>query len=278
MKLDPRKATEQELVVLCAGRKPFNADGTRLVMLSEDIIIKFGMGVLPVEAANQHYVYHYVDSNFLRVPQVYRFFQDRTLSPNLIMGYMVMEYIKGTELAVYQQENILSDETMADVVKRIIRALVLLSQIPVPYDLAPGPVEAGEPCGYLWSEIGAGTSFSSMKAKEHWLNERLALHELGKHTELDLTSFRLSMCHTDLPPRNIILMYDGGICFLDWAYAGFYPHLFEIYALRSRLSQEPIFPQILKQLDPPTAEEEMQLKQLALVENINLRFGEVLHM
>ena len=278
MKLNPITATEQELVAFCKENKPINAEGTRLVMLSEDIIIKFGLGVQPWEAANQRYVYHHVDGSYLRVPQVYRFFQDRALGPNLIMGFMVMEYMKGTELAAYQQETALSEEATADMVTRIVRALAHLSKIPVPYDQAPGPVDGGEPCGYLWSEGGAGTSFTSIAAMEHWLNGRLALHELGTHKKLDLTSFKLFMCHTDLAPRNIMLMADGGICFLDWAYAGFYPRLFEIYALRSRLSREPIFAHILQQLDPPTAKEEKQIKQLVLIENVHLRFGDVLRM
>jgi len=276
MKLDPRTATEQELIAFCREGKPIKNNGTRVVMLSQEFIIKFGIGVMPEEASNQRYAHHHVNSDLLRVPKVYRFFQDATWGPSLIMGYLVMEYIKGRELATYLR--ILDEEAMAKIVARIVNALAHLSQIPVPTGQAPGPANGGESYGYLWSDNGAGTSFTSIADMEYWLNKRLAMHELGTDTKLNLKSSKLFMCHTDLVPRNIMLLNDGGICFLDWAYAGFYPRFFEIYALRSRLNREPIFSKILKQLGLSTAEEEKQLKQLALVENINLRFGEALHL
>ena len=278
MKLDPRTATNQELVAFCRESKPIRDYGTRLVLLSDEVIINFGIGVTPEEARNQRYVERQANSDFFRVPKIHRFFQDATLGPALVMGYIVMEYIKGTGLDTYQHHNILDTEAMAEIVERIVNALNHLLQIPVLHDQAPGPVGGGAPTGYLWSETGAGTSFTSLTDMEHWLNKRLALHELGGHAKLDLKSLELSMCHTDLAPRNIILQNDGGIYFLDWAYAGFYPRLFEIYALRTRLNREPIFSEILKRLGPPTAKEEDQLRLLARVEHVHLRFGDSLYL
>ena len=200
------------------------------------------------------------------------------MGPNLVMGYIVMEYINGTELDTYLLQNTLDEGEMAEIVKRIVNALAHLSQIPVPTGQAPGPANGGNPSGYLWSDNGAGTSFNTVADMEYWLNQRLGLHKPGTYAKLDLKSSKLSMCHTDIAPRNILLLNGGGICFLDWAYAGFYPSLFETYALRSRLNREPIFSRILKQLGPLTKKERDQLKHLALVENINLRYGEALNL
>ena len=280
MKLDPETATEQELVTICRDAKLINIKnhGTRLVKLSKEFVIKFGTGVTPEEVSNQRYVYDYVNSNVLRVPKVHRFFQDTTLGPSLVMGYIVMEYINGTELDTYLLQNTLDEGEMAEVVERIVNALAHLSQIPLPIGQPPGPANGGKPSGYLWSDNGAGTSFNTVADMEYWLNQRLGLHKPGTCAKLDLKFSKLSMCHTDVAPRNILLLNGGGICFLDWAYAGFYPPLFEIYALQSRLNREPIFSRILEQLGPLTKKERDQLKYLALVENINLRYGEALNL
>jgi hypothetical protein len=58
-----------------------------------------------------------------------------------------------------------------------------------------------------------------------WLNSRLAI---VSEKQLDLKLYSLVMRYMNLVPRNIILKLDLSICFLDWAFARFYPKLFKI--------------------------------------------------
>ena len=42
---------------------------------------------------------------------------------------------------------------------------------------------------------------------------------------------KIFMCHLGVAARDIILLRDGSLCFLDWAFARFYPSILEVYTL-----------------------------------------------
>ena len=285
MELDPHLMSEEELVKACE-EGPFlingNRDATRLIRLTSQVVVKFGIDVTAEEAATQHYVWTHSNRRVLRVPQVYRFFTDKSRGPHLIRGYIVMEYINGTDLASYMRRATIGELTPT--IKLIAKAVAHLSQIPERISQVPGPVEGGMPRGYIWAEDGASTSFDSAAEMENWLNSRLALYpklaleEPNWIAKLDLKSRKLVMCHTDLAPRNIILLDDGSICFIDWAFAGFYPYIFEIYALRSRSAFEPIFSEILRWLPSLDQEDEEQLELLRRIQFVQARCGNALQL
>ncbi|CAI6339205.1 unnamed protein product [Periconia digitata] len=105
---------------------------------------------------------------------------------------------------------------------------------------------------------------------QQWMNTRLAVVTKER---LDLTSHQLSMRHMDLVHRNIILMADSSICFLDWAFAGFYPELFEIRYLRDLLPVDPVwFSFLLEQMHLPTPDEEEVLSLLSVPAAVSERY------
>lgn len=70
------------LIWLCEQAKAQNADiggidyGNRVVRISDKVAVKYGYGVMPGEAATQHYAYQHLDRRSVRIPRVYRFVQD----------------------------------------------------------------------------------------------------------------------------------------------------------------------------------------------------------
>ncbi|KAJ5973000.1 uncharacterized protein N7479_002918, partial [Penicillium vulpinum] len=91
-------------------------------------------------------------------------------------------------------------------------------------DPTPGPVDGSEPIGYIWGDYGARTAFKSVEDLNVYMNSRLKY----RNDTIDLKPHPFVLCHGDICRRNIILQNDGSICFLDWAYAGFYPRFFEL--------------------------------------------------
>jgi hypothetical protein len=186
--------------------------------ISDKVVVKFGLGVYQQEAENQAHARRHVDSSVLYVPQVFRFFRDVLDGTN--MGFVVMEYICGVGLDTL---DVGSDSSIA---KRTMDAVRHLSTIPVATHRGPGPVEGGAARGYLWSDDGTGRTLESVSDMENWFNMRLAVI---KQPPLSFARHQhLTMRHMDLVRRNIYILPDSRICFFDWAYAGFYPSIFEI--------------------------------------------------
>ena len=249
------QASNAELIQLC-NVSPIvggSAHGNRVIRTPDNAAIKFGMGVRREEANNQRYVYQHVDRSILRVPEVFRFFEDSTRGSTI--GFIVMEYIEGSNLDT-------TDSIQPNIIPRILKALAHLADIPSPPGQAPGPVGGGIAYGYLWSDYGAQTPFNSIADVEDWLNRRLAV--LGREP-LELGHNKLVMCHMDLVRRNVIIIEDSSVCLIDWAFAGFYPRLFEICYLRDLLPLDYTwFGGLLGGLDKPTLEQEQILSLLML--------------
>ncbi|KAF2865907.1 kinase-like domain-containing protein [Massariosphaeria phaeospora] len=232
--------------------------GNRIVRLSDTLVAKYGMGVWSEEARNQEYAYVHTDSSILYVPRVYRYFEDHSQGSRV--GYLIMEYVRGTRLD--------SVEIDPYTMEAVARAIAHLSTIPVPASQGPGSVVQGVARGYLWPP--EGVTFNAFEDMQAWFNSRLAV--VGEK-RLDLISHPLVMRHMDLVRRNIILKSDSSVCFLDWAFAGFYPELFEIRYLRDLHPVDPAWSAfLLKYMRQPTVDEEQILAVLAIPAAVNERY------
>lgn len=194
-------------------------EGNRVIRLSHSIAVKYGFGVAASEAATQEFAYHHVDPSIVRVPRVYRFYQDIS-RPTWPRGYLFMEYVPG---------RVLKDLDLSihkDIVQRVVSIIAHLGK--VPGDQVPGPLRGGKPQGYLWGDDGAKTAFHSIADMNTWLNKRLSL----LNESIDLKPYPLVLCHLDLCRRNMILREDNkSIYLVDWAHAGLYPRFFEVAAI-----------------------------------------------
>ena len=211
----------------------------KVVKLSGVAVVKFGRGLSADEAANQAFAHSHSGTK-LRVPEVYRFFQTRDNFGSV--GYLVMEYIAGTSLAKrpWSQQ---SAEARRSIASRVADAIAELSAAPVPPRAAPGPLAGGKPRGYVWSDEGADTAFASVTQLEGWIDRRLTFgsRHQKRFPKTDFTALPLVMCHMDLVRRNMILLENGAVCLIDWAYAGFFPQPFEIFTVKSLRDRDPDF-------------------------------------
>lgn len=183
-------------------------EGNLVVRISEDTVVKFGMGLSEDEANNQRRAYELVDHDVVHVPRVHGFFNDE-----LGRGYLVMEYIEGRVI------DPLDDPELIAKVARVLDHFCSITAN------RPGSLWGGPCRGLLWPD-SEDLNFEDKGQMERWFNSRLFAGE-GK------VSFRdcdLVLCHLDIAPRNIIWQPDGRICLVDWASAGFYPRLFEYWA------------------------------------------------
>lgn len=94
----------------------------------------------------------------------------------------------------------------------------------------PGPLDGSHARGLLWSEYSSGQSFNSRNDLQRYLDMTLAYS--NDKVTIDVTNMPLSLYHLNIAPRNIIVSSDGSICLLDWGCAGFYPSIFETWAIQ----------------------------------------------
>lgn len=227
--------------------------GDPVIKVSDDIAVKYGMGVTAAEAATQEFAYNSVDPNIVHVPRVYRFIE-RELSTHT-EGYLFMEYVPGQSLKDVDLED------RKDIVPRIAKIVAHLGQIQGG-QRPPGPVGGGEPEGYIWGLYGARTVFNSVKELNTYMNIRLKL----RNVSIDLAPHPLVLCHLDLCRRNMILSNDGHtISLVDWGYAGLYPRFFEFAVIPCILPydapyEKPLLQEIYKVIG--VTDEEKRLTRL----------------
>ncbi|KAF2421523.1 hypothetical protein EJ08DRAFT_653365 [Tothia fuscella] len=261
----PTLPSDFDIVQICQDKPPFagSPHGNRLVEISEDVVVKFGLGVRKQEAENQIYAHQHVDSAILYIPQVFRFFA--VAYPDFTMGYLIMERIVGCNL----QDLDLSSRP--DVTKHTIEAMRHLRSIPMPHSQGPGPVGGALAQGYLWSDDGAEHTFTSVEDMETWMNSKA---DVIRQPHMSLRKYELGMCHMDLVRRNIFLLPNSTICFVDWAFAGFFPTIFEIYTFRELRSQDELwFNQLLDYLPTPSADDEKVLNRLWIPAFVGLKYA-----
>ena len=210
--------------------------GRKVVKVSEQEVIKFGIGVTESEANNQRGAYSLLNPSIVRVPQVYRSFTQGDF------GYIIMEYIKGQVLTPLADQHL---------IYRVAGILTHMAKIS--YHV-PGPLMSGIPRGLFWPETEEIT-FKTMLDVERYFNSRLEKDS----PQVDFGKSSAVLCHLDLAPRNIVLQEDGSICLLDWEYAGFYPRVLEVCAQRIIYGRDGDYNRILLEyMADLTEEEEVQ--------------------
>lgn len=277
--------SEATLIELChSGKLPWVGGceyGDRVVRITSDAVIKFGPGVSRAEALTQDYAYSHIDPTLLRIPRVYRYFTNDS-NPSWTIGYLVMEFIEGKSLDKFDSAQ------RSHYAATIKTCLEYLWSIPVPSATQPGPVGGGQPKGYLWGDYGACTTFATTSELEDWLNKRLeidrSLESRGYydlpgvsatsdsiHDRLTLPDRPLVMCHGDIVDRNIIVQADDTICLLDWGFSGFYPYIFELYAVKACKSDSPdLLKPLMNLLGDTVSCYTKDLALLARIQRINI--------
>ncbi|KAF2691384.1 hypothetical protein K458DRAFT_324709 [Lentithecium fluviatile CBS 122367] len=258
--------SDDQIVDLCTTIAPFagSPHGNQLVKISDNVAVKFGLGVRKQEAATQSYVRSQVDSKVLYVPQVFRFFRATLFGSD--MGFIVMEYVLGVNF------DTLSVAENPHLVERTMEAIQHLATIPIPPNQGPGPVGGGSVHGYLWSDDGTGKSLESIKDMEEWMNRRL---DVVKQPPISLARHQqLNMHHMDLVRRNILLLSNSSVCFVDWAFAGFFPDIFEIHTFQELLYTDRVWFEQLLYLSPkPNDNDKQLLCYLGIPAAVNNRYS-----
>jgi len=258
--------SDAEITNLCNGhhkgqqikQQRIRGIGGSIVIISEDAVVKYGR-VYAEEASNLRTAYDLLDQNIVRVPRVFRFFQNHSSTGEDPTGYLVMERIHGEILTAL-------DDAQLD---RVLRILDHFSTV---QRQTPGPlVHGGVSHGLLWEAGGeekqdwtrTGTTvFDTVQDMENSLNDRIA----DDVYKLNLTGLPMSLCHLDLGLRNMVWGADGSICLLDWATAGFYPRFFEIFLLTlmqlEHKHKSSFETKLLDRIGKLTPEEEVQMARL----------------
>lgn len=233
--------------------------GRNVILLTENVVVKFGLGVTLQEASAQRLAFQRVRTDILRDPRVHWFFT-RPDWRHQSTGYLVMERIIGCDLAHIGHDK-------AGLLPRIVAGLDAIHSLP---GKAPGPVSGGEAHGSVWSESGAGMPFSGITGLRTYLNERLAMFG----TSIRLHEEELCLCHMDVAPRNVMIDLKGRLCLLDWATAGFYPRYFELWSIEfSQHVMASDFGQELLHSLNASAEEILQVEKLNLVYRYTTHFA-----
>jgi hypothetical protein len=208
-------SADEDLIAFCQSPDTICLDGTekysnRVVKVDDEAVIKFGRPVTIHEFKNLKIAKALVDPDILYVPEAHRFFTDQEGR-----GYILMEYVHGTR--VERLEDPLQIQRVAGIVEHLlsIRGDVL------------GTLGGG-PCGGVIFPDTEEYTFQSIEEMQNFFNKRLFPH----NPKLDLEGSQLVLCHMDVAPRNMIFRDDGSICFIDWAWAGFYPRCLEYANLK----------------------------------------------
>jgi len=190
-----------------------------VVRLTSTIAVKFGIGVTAAEACALRYASCTLDPAIVKVPEFIQFF---TTKDDLLWttGYLVMSFMEGT---------ILDEVISADCGRFLWPIIKAMDHLHSFTSLRPGPLDSGYARGLLWSEVTSGQSFASCDDLQRYLDVRLAF--LGNTATINVRDVQMSFCHLDIAPRNILVGNDGSIGLLDWGCAGFYPKVFDIWAV-----------------------------------------------
>ncbi|CAI6341875.1 unnamed protein product [Periconia digitata] len=231
--------TDTDIITYCSNPPsaaldaiPLGSYSNSVIPLSDLEVVKFGPGVYIEEYMNLQRAYKLLDPSIVRVPQPYRFIR------NGEVGYIVMEYMRGT---------VLGNLTDPCRIEKVGKALEHFSSFQSP---DPGPLGGGISRDLLWSE-GTTTEYSlcaSTKRLEHWFNRRI------KHENLTISfqECEFVLCHLDIAPRNIVWLHnDDSLCIVDWASAGYYPRIFEWCLLDIFLGRDGGFQGMVKKTMEP---------------------------
>lgn len=207
-------------------------------------LIKYGISVRPNEAENQRRARNMVDPQIVYVPEVYRNFQDDDG-----VGYIIMEYVVGSPVQT------ISSSSLREAIRKMLAHFDSLS------GTTAGPLGGGRSPALIFGEQDE-PAFRTVQDIQEWINDRLLLRQTPISFDDDT---RLSLCHLDIAPRNLLQRDDGSLCLLDWATAGFYPWYFEVCSQRLVVPQCDIFnQQLLECMRAPSPHEDALVTTMLL--------------
>ncbi len=267
MDVDFQTASTQQIIDFCCNASACkrviggSKYGNVVVKLSDLTVVKYGLGVTAQEARAQSFAYDNLDHQIVYVPRVLRFFSVQKNKFSSV-GYQVMEFVHGQSLEGIDWAK--SQQLLLNISKSLRHINMFVGS-------RAGPIGGGQAHGPLWSEYGSRSHFESKNDIQKWLNERLAVDQQS----VDLSTHELRLCHLDVAPRNLLILPNDQICLLDWATAGFYPHIFEIWSLQlfRHIFGDPFFQALLQELGDPTGEDQAVIDKLHIVYSLNQRYS-----
>jgi serine/threonine protein kinase len=208
--------THADVVALCekVGREQ------NCFAYNEFIWIKYGGNVTEAEAMIQQLVYRYADPNIVRTPAVYDYFSKETTT------YIIMERVQGQMYCDHVKQH---REKALKLLEAVAEAVRHVWTIKVPPGASPGPLGRQIPEDRFFTDRGAGQTFDTTADLEQWVNAKLI--DTGKPDRVNFALEKLYLCHCDLAEHNILIPVLGAIYLIDWGMSGFYPLVFEEYAL-----------------------------------------------
>lgn len=181
------------------------------------------------------------------VPKVYRSFNIATESGYFsTMGYIVMDYVEGRCLADCWDG--LDHGERENVVSQVISAIKQMQSVQCEN---PGPISGGVCQGTWFTDYSAGP-FENRIEFQAWFNHKLDICKAVRKINKTIAPFQFDkfvLTHQDISPRNLILDPYGKIWFIDWAYAGAYPPVFEAATLKKQAQFRDFNTQVLQHLE-----------------------------
>jgi hypothetical protein len=201
--------TRADVVALCEKAGP-KQNG---FAYNEFIWIKYGECVTEAEAMTQQLVYQYADSSIVRTPAVYDYFSKAR------MTYIIMERVQGQTYDDHVKQH---REKAPKLLEAIAEAVRHVWTIKVPPGTSPGPLGRQIPEDRFFTDRGAGQTFDTTADLEQWVNAKLINTRISERV--------------DFASHNILIPVLGAIYLIDWGMSGFYPLIFEEYALRHQFN------------------------------------------
>lgn len=139
MAFDYKTASEEDFSRFCSRLNPTRTiiseleGGHSIIRVSDDVVVKCGFGVTQHEADNQRKAFQLINQTIMRVPRVYRYVAWSNI------GYLVIEFINGEPLHVFDDPNVCA--SIAEALEHF--AYIRSDQ--------PSPLSAGPACGILWT-------------------------------------------------------------------------------------------------------------------------------
>jgi serine/threonine protein kinase len=213
--------THADVVALCEKAGP-KQNG---FAYNEFIWIKYGECVTEAEAMIQQLVYRNTDPSIVRTPAVYDYFSKAR------MTYIIMERVQGQAYGDHIKQH---REQAPKLLEAVAEAVRHVWTIKVPPDASPGPLGRQIPEDRFFTDRGARQTFDTTADLERWVNAKLI--DRGKSERVDFTLEKLYLCHCDLASHNILIPTLGAIYLIDWGMSGYYPLVFEEYALLNQFN------------------------------------------
>ncbi|KAK5105881.1 hypothetical protein LTR62_001940 [Meristemomyces frigidus] len=178
--------SEEQIVMWCSAEDCdlFGDPSTaNKIVKIHDLVINFG-DLSVEEFRNQEHAHALLEGDRFRVPRVHSFFQKDGV------GYLTMDHIDGREISCGDEED-------------LERVAAFLAELHLCNGETPGPAGGGQSRGLMWPQ-GEPPSFASIAEMEKFVNDNLSVPQLRCSMPE-----RLTFCHLDVAPRNLLVTTDG---------------------------------------------------------------------